>query len=197
VWANGPGDWQVVSTEPRGNTGVRTYPDVQQLFNNWCGNGWTGCANPTYTPQSALASLVFSYALSMPPATSGTIAQAAYDIWTTDPNHTEIMIWVDNDNRGDGGATFRGSTTTADGNTWSLYSYGGDELIWSLGAQGQFRQVPSMTDVPVAELMAYLVGHGFQQSGSLVTEIDFGWEICSTGGSPQTFTITDYSILKR
>jgi hypothetical protein len=196
VWANGPGDWQVVSTEPRGNTGVRTYPDVQQLFNNWCGNGWTGCANPTYTPQSALASLVFSYALSMPPATSGTIAQAAYDIWTTDPNHTEIMIWVDNDNRQSGGAQFVTGYTTSDGEQWSLYLNGG-EVIWSLGAPGTFAQRSSMSDVPVSELMSYLVDHGYQQADAGIGEIDFGWEICSTGGGPQTFAVNEYSITVR
>jgi hypothetical protein len=196
ISANSPADWQVVGNEPKGNTAVMTYPDIQQLFNNWCGAGWNGCANPTDTPLSALSKLKFGYALSMPPSSSGTIAQAAYDIWTTDPNHNEIMIWVDNDNRGSGGAKFIASYTTSDGQAWSLYFYG-SEVIWSLGAQGTFAQQTSMTDVPVAELMNYLVAHGYQQSGALVGQIDFGWEICSTGGVPQTFTVTDYSITAR
>jgi len=37
-----PGTWSVTSTEPARNTGVRTYPDVQQLFSDWCGRDGTG-----------------------------------------------------------------------------------------------------------------------------------------------------------
>jgi hypothetical protein len=197
VSANGPADWRVVANEPKGNTAVMTYPDIQQLFNNWCGTGnWSGCANPTDTPLSALSGLKFEYGLSMPPATSGTIAQAAYDIWTSDPTHDEIMIWLDNDNRGSGGATFDASYTTADGQQWTLYNYG-DEIIWSLGARGTFAQRTSYADVPVSELMQYLVDHGYEGSSSVVGQIDFGWEICSTGGVPQTFTVNDYSITAR
>jgi hypothetical protein len=197
VSANSPADWQVVANEPKGNTAVKTYPDVQQLFNNWCGGGvWNGCAHPTDTPLSALSGLRFGYSLTMPPSSSGTIAQAAYDVWTTDPNHDEIMIWVDNDSRGNGGATFDAEYTTADGQAWSLYHYG-SEIIWSLGAKGTYAQRASMSDVPVEELLTYLVDHGYQQPGSLIGQIDFGWEICSTGGAAQTFTVTDYSITAR
>jgi hypothetical protein len=196
VSANSPASWQVVASEPRGNTAVMTYPDVQQLFNNYCGSGWNGCANPTDTPLTALSGLKFGYSLTMPPDTSGTIAQAAYDIWTTDPTHDEIMIWVDNDNRGSGGARFVASYTTSNGQDWSLYFYG-SEVIWSLGAKGTFAQQASMTDVPVYELMKYLVDNGYEQAGSRVGQIDFGWEICSTGGVPQTFAVNGYSITAR
>jgi hypothetical protein len=196
VSANSPSDWQVVANEPEGNTAVMTYPDVQQLFNNWCGSGWNGCANPTDTPLSALSDLSFGYSLTMPGSSSGTIAQAAYDVWTSDPTHREIMIWVDNDNRESGGASFDASYTTSDGQEWSLYHYG-DEIIWSLGREGTFAQRTSYADVPVYELMKYLVDNGYEDSSSLVGQIDFGWEICSTGGGPQTFTVNAYSITAR
>jgi hypothetical protein len=198
ISANSPADWQVVSEQPEGNTAVRTYPNIQQLFNNWCGRGqWDGCPNPTGTPISALSGLEFGYELTMPSEDTGTIAQAAYDIWTSDPVHSELMIWVDNANRGSGGAEFVASHTTTDGQEWSLYLYGGSLVIWSLGARGTFAQQASMTDVPVHELLAYLVDHGYQRADSLVEIIEFGWEICSTGGRPQTFAIEDYSITRR
>jgi hypothetical protein len=198
ISANGPDDWQVVSEEPEGNTAVRTYPNVQQLFNNWCGDGvWGACPEPTGTPIPALSDLEFRYALTMPGDDTGTIAQAAYDIWTNDPVHSELMIWVDNVNRGSGGAEFVASHTTTDGQTWSLYLYGGSLVIWSLGARDTFAQQAAMSDVPVHELLQYLVDHGYQQADSLVESIEFGWEICSTGGRPQTFAVTDYAITRR
>lgn len=197
VFANGPAHWKVIGTERRGNTSVMTYPNVQQLFNNWCGHGrWDGCANPKDTPLWALSRLRFSYRLTMPRPSSGTIAQAAYDIWTSDPERDEIMIWVDNDNRGSGGARFIASYTTRDGNHWSLYFYG-SEVIWSLGGKGKFARQASMSRVPVHELVKYLVDHGYEHRHQRVGQIDFGWEICSTGGRPQTFAVTGYSIRQR
>jgi hypothetical protein len=43
--------------------------------------------------------------------TPGTIAQAAYDIWLSNAPASEVMIWVDNAGRGDGGATRIGAAT--------------------------------------------------------------------------------------
>jgi hypothetical protein len=196
ITARSPGNWKVVGTEPRGNTSVKTYPDVKQLFNNWCGHRWAGCANPTDTPIRALSRLKFGYQLTMPRPRSGTIGQAAYDIWTSDSKRNEIMIWVDNDNRGSGGAKFIASYRTRDGSRWSLYFYG-SEVIWSLGRKGTFARQASMARVPVHELMKYLVDHGYEGARSRVGELDFGWEICSTGGRQQTFAVTGYSITRR
>jgi hypothetical protein len=44
-------------------------------------------------------------------------------------------VWVDNVNRGDGGATQKASASFGV-RDWTLYQNGGGELIWSLGAPG-------------------------------------------------------------
>ena len=62
-----------------------TYPDVQQLFNNWGNGGFNGASD---TPISALAGLTSSYAENMH-ENGGTAAQAAWDIWTSSG---EVMI---------------------------------------------------------------------------------------------------------
>ena len=70
-------------------------------------------------------------------ANPGTDAEAAYDVWlsgTYGPD--EIMIWIDNANRGTGGATQIG-TGTFGGQNWKLLQYGGGELIWSLNSNAQ------------------------------------------------------------
>lgn len=69
-----------MSTEPAHNTGVKTYPDVQQLFNDWCGGHWNNCANMTNTPLSGLSSLRSTYTETTP-HNAATIAQFAWDIW--------------------------------------------------------------------------------------------------------------------
>jgi hypothetical protein len=169
-----------------------TYPDVQQLFNDWCGAGWNSCTNMTNTPISVLSSLTSTYAETTP-HNSATIAQFAWDIWldgTTGAN--EIMVWVDNSNRGNGGATKVG-TATIGGQDWTLYQYGGGEIIWSLGASGTFAQQPAGT-VDLLALLKDLQSRGLVSAGATIGQIDAGWEICSTGGSPETFAVSRYEL---
>jgi hypothetical protein len=190
--AYSPGSWNVVSRQTAGNTAVRTYPNVQQLMSDWNGAGWNGGGAQADTPVSKLSALTSTYAETMP-RDGGTIAQAAWDIWLSGTSGAdEVMVWVDNVGRGSGGATQRATATIA-GQTWTLYSYGSGELIWSLGAPGHFAQQPSGT-VNLQALLQWLVAHGYESPSSAIGQIDFGWEICSTGGTSRTFAVSDYRI---
>src|SRR5262249_46745203 len=132
--ATGPGNASITQTEPDGNTSVKTYPDVQQLTNNWtngttggCGTScWDNGGNFSDTPLRLLTALSSAYAESMP-RTAGTDAQAAYDIWTSNnggSNPGEIMVWVDNVHRGNGGATLKAANVMIGGQSWDLYEFG-------------------------------------------------------------------------
>jgi hypothetical protein len=142
---------------------------------------------------SGLSALSFTYAETMPP-NSGTTAQAAWDIWLSNdagfPN--EVMVWVDNVNRGDGGATQKASASFG-GQDWTLYQNGGGELIWSLDAPGTFALQGSGT-VDLLALLRWLQNNGHAAAGASIGEIDFGWEICSTGGVRETFTVSNYDL---
>jgi len=170
-----------------------TYPNVQQLFSDWTGGGWNNGPTMTDTPISRLTRLSSSYAETMP-HNSGTDAQAAWDIWLNAdsgfPN--EVMVWVDNVNRGSGGATLKASVTIG-GQAWSLYEYGPGEAIWSLGAPGTFARQGSGT-VDLLALLRWMQGNGYAARGATIGQIDFGWEICSTGGAPEHFGVSAYSI---
>src|SRR5260370_30253020 len=105
-----------------GNTAVLTYPNVQQVFTK------TTNQDPAI---SAFASITSDLTETMNPQ-AGTDAEAAYDIWlsnTSGPN--EIMIWVDNAGRGNGGARQIG-TGTIGGPGGTRYQKGGGGLIVSL-----------------------------------------------------------------
>jgi hypothetical protein len=135
------------------------------------------------------------------PHNSGTIAQAASDTWLSNdgsyPN--EIMVWVDNVNRDSGGAdqkcglSGQPACPSFNGQAWTLYEYGTGELIWSLGAPGTFAQQSSGT-VDLLALLHWLQGNGFAASGAVMGLIQFGWELCSTGGVPKTFAVNRFSI---
>src|SRR5258708_7847625 len=121
VAAYNPGNWSATSTQASGNTAVLTYPNVQQVFTK------TTNQDPAI---SAFASITSDLTETMNPQ-AGTDAEAAYDIWlsnTSGPN--EIMIWVDNAGRGNGGARQIG-TATIGGQGVTVYQDGGGGIIFS------------------------------------------------------------------
>jgi hypothetical protein len=188
--AVGPGKWYVVANAAAGNTGVLSYPETQQLFNNWSGSGWNDGPTETNTPISRLEQLKSTFAENMN-ANPGTDAEAAYDIWlsnTSGPD--EIMIWTDNVNRGTGGATQIGSGIFG-GQKWTLLQYHGSEVIWSIDANEQSGAVD------ILDMLRDLQSRGLASASAAITQIDFGFEICSTGGVPETFSVSSYSLTGR
>jgi hypothetical protein len=178
--AHSPSKWSVVSKQAAHNTAVLTYPDVMQLVTLT-----SGAARPL----KSFSDIRSSYAESMP-HNARTIAQAAYDVWldhTTGSN--EVMIWVDNVNRGTGGARVLTHHTFFHVR-YALLQYGGrrGELIWSRSRNAGHGTVHILT------MLKWLVSHRYESASTSVGQIDFGWEICSTGGAPETFTVKDYSL---
>jgi len=172
-------------------------------FCNWCATGkqWdsqaaNGCSPEGNTPVSALSSLSSTYTESVP-RNSQTIAEAAYDLWTNYPS--DIMIWNDTVNRCNPGAF--GSTTlakgvTIGGNAYDVYRYGGAgaEIIFVLegaGGAGTCAQVSSGS----ADLLGVLRWVSANVTAiTYVSLIDYTFEICSTGSSPETFGLSRYSL---
>lgn len=178
-----PGQWSVTSTQKAGNTAVLTYPDVQQLFNNWGNGGFNGSND---TPISALAGLTSTYAETMH-ENAGTAAQAAWDIWTSSG---EVMIWVDTTAlRGSGGAPQRG-TGTIGGIPMTYYVYGGADGLPIIKLNTNQRT----GTIDILDGLHYFQSQGVVASNATISQVNFGWEICSTGGVAETFNVTDYSL---
>lgn len=188
--AYGPDRWSVTSTQRAGGTAVLSYPDVQQLFNDWTGRGWNGPLQPgqavTDTPVSALRSLQGTYAESMG-ANVGTAAQAAYDIWTSSG---EAMIWTDATRlRGTGGAVKAGAGRIG-GRPFTLYLYGGPHGLPIIKLDAALRQ----GTVDILDGLRWLQRAGHLAPNATISQVNFGWEICSTGGRTETFRITRYAL---
>jgi hypothetical protein len=200
VTAYDPGNWSVTATMPANNGAVLTYPNTAQLTSDYCPSTKTwNCQNANAdTVVADLTKMSSSYSDTMPGNGTGTIGQLAWDIWVGNAgtNSDEIMVWVDNTNRDpeDAGATYD-SSVVINGQTWSLYFYGGHggETIWSLGARHAAAQQHAGT-VDLLALFKQLIAKGYQSSNAQLGQIDFGWEICSTGGVARTFSLTSYSM---
>jgi hypothetical protein len=177
VRANTPGHWQVTSNQAARNTAVLTYPDVQQVFTDTAGD-----------PPIASFHAIYSRFAEAMHATAGTDVEAAYDIWlsnTRGPN--EVMVWVDNHGRGNGGATRIGHATIYR-QPFTVYEYGTGEIIFSLD-----RNEHTGT-VHILAILRWLQRHRYVAWRARIGQVDFGWEICSTGGRPETFTVSAYSL---
>jgi hypothetical protein len=187
-----PGHWQVVANYPVG-TSVRAYPNTGQT-QNWI--------NGTNLPAalSSWSSMLSSYSVTLN-AHSGTVGEAAYDLWLDDW-HNEVMIQTDF--AGDSlrprcdvlhdvvaAATF-GGTDGVPVRRWNLCQFG-SEIIWQ-PATG--KNYPS-GKVNVMAMLTWLEKHGhgkYLPAKPTLTAISFGFEICSTAGRSQTFTLNSFSF---
>ena len=174
ICGNSASQWQVTSTQRAGNTAVLTYPSVQLNYNGTHGY-----------PVSKFTSMTSSYAEAMH-AVGGTDAEAAYDIWINGLNK-EVMVWVDDHGQAPAGSKV--ATTTFSGATWALYETG-DHSYMAFVRQGN----ASSGTVDLHAALTYLEGRGDLKGSDVLWQVNFGWEICSTAGAPETFTASNFSL---
>lgn len=151
------------------------YPSASQLYNN-----------PSLSKMNEISS-VFTESM---PHDSTTIAHAAYDIWL---NHSgpsnEVMIDLDNVNWGAGGSKFLGRASFGN-QQFTAYEYGGPggELIWRIDTSER------TGTVHILLMLRWLQKHGYISQASTLGIVGFGWEICSTGGAPKNFSVSNFSL---
>ena len=177
ICGNSGSDWQARVSDPGGNTGILSYPDVQLNYNS---------APPAVSSLNPAATSSFAETMNTAPGTS---AEAAYDIWLTNgtSQRSEVMIWYDTFNRGTvGGSTQIGSGSFC-GQAWQLWKYG-TELIWYLPVSERSGHV-----CPV-QMLQDLQSRGLLTAKAGLSQFENGWEIASTGGAPETFRMTAYSV---
>jgi hypothetical protein len=171
-----PDAWYATADAPAGNTAVLSFPNVSEQY--------------YYTNKLTDWSAIYSsFSEDMHPV-SGTSAEAAYDIWLNNWGN-EVMIQHDMVNRGTcpvlATASFGGSGGVPVQN-WNLCKYN-TELIWQLAGAGE-----QSGTVNVMAMLTWLEAHGYLPQNSGLTAISYGFEICSTGGRPETFTVSGFSI---
>jgi Glycosyl hydrolase family 12 len=174
ICGNSESNWEVTSNQRAGNTAVLTYPSVQVNYNSQ--NGYA---------LSRFSSMTSSWAEKLP-SVSGLDAEAAYDIWLNDLNK-EVMVWVDNH-----GQTPAGSYVAAysvSGATWDLYVTS-DKSYMAFVREGN----ADSSSVDLFTLLKDLEGRGLLSSSDTLWQVNFGFEISSTGGRQASFSVTNYSL---
>jgi hypothetical protein len=184
LYATDPGSWQVTANMPLGNTAVVSFPNTGESYDS--------------NLLTSFSSLYSSFSETMNP-TSGTSAEAGYDIWLNDWNN-EVMIQHDMVNRGGpcgpvlATASFGGHGGVPT-QSWNLCQYG-SEIIWQLPAPGNGNVYGEHSgSVDVLAMLEWLVNNGgYLPKGSNLTAIGYGFEVCSTGGVDETFEVNSFTI---
>jgi hypothetical protein len=189
--ATSPSNWNVVANMPAGNTGVVAYS-----------NSWARDYQGTVDSYSKI---VQTTAETMPhnAATSG---------WAMDDNWfnnwgNEVMIQYDFTQNGDCGSTEVVDNVMFNGQAWHLCDFAspGDAssgtVAWKLGASEATRQSESSGTIDLLAMTKWLethtspiTGHTYLPAASTWTALSSGWEICSTGGQNETFTMSNFSV---
>jgi hypothetical protein len=183
--ATNPGNWYATANMPAGNTAVVSYPDTGQEI------AWVNSAPP---PLSSYSSIYSSFSENMH-ETSRTDAEAAYDIWLNNWNN-EVMIQVDFSalrprcSANAAIATFGGSGGVPV-QKWNLCTYG-SEIIWQLDDRNE-----RSGSVDILAMLTWLVRHRYLPQRSGLTDLSYGFEICSTGGRAEVFRVSRLSISAR
>jgi hypothetical protein len=169
-------DWYVVANmnNNSGDGAVKTYPNSHRDFDN----------NPVI---SALHSITATFAESSP---SAGIYEDAFDIWlnTNSGTKTEVMVWTHNHGQFPGG-TMQG-TATIGGRSYQEYRDGSSGTYIALVAQTPF----TSGAVDLLGIFKQLMSKGWIAANSTLGQVDFGAEIVSTGGTPQTFSYSNFSV---
>jgi hypothetical protein len=169
IWADSYHHWGVESTQRAGNTAVETYPCVQKNFNN--------------VPVSSFRMIQNGFAESMPANTAGLDAEAADDVWLNNYN-IEVMIWVDNHGQVPAGNVVGHATIF--GQHFAVWRSGGGYYAFVLN----HNETTGITHMLAS--IRWLISRGYVKANATLTQVNFGWEIASTGGKPKDFTMTKY-----
>jgi glycosyl hydrolase family 12 len=182
IYVDNPGDWEVTAKYPVGNTAVLSYPDIQDIFTT---------ANDEPAPLSGFSTIFSDPDISQPAASVKGDFEAAYDMWFQTSGSSaaqEIMLWIDNHGQVPAGKAV--ATVVFYGQTWTVWSNGAKLPLISLVLDKN----QTSGRIHILAISQWLESKGYVPAGSGVSEINFGWELCSTNGQLLTFKVTGYDL---
>lgn len=175
--------WYVMSTMSGRGGAVQTYPNAQMTF----------AARPRL---GILGSLTSVFGESTEPSRSADDYEYAFDIWVNGyggPGTSELMIWNYVHGQVPGG-TLRG-TFTDRGRTYDVYlsgsASGGDYIAFVARSNFTSGALDLVDFFRVAVAQGW-IDHGYS---ARLWQVDYGVEICSTGGRPATFGFTNFDVV--
>jgi hypothetical protein len=175
LYATGPGNWLVTANMPAGNRAVVSYPNTGAAYGE--------------QPLSKFSQIYSSFSENMN-ATAATSAWATYDLWF---NNWGNEVMIQHDFAGNGPCTFIATQSFGGSHGVPLQPWGlckfGTELIWKLTSGSE-----QTGSVDILSMVTWLETHGYLPADSTITDLSYGFEICSTGGVSENFQVKSFSI---
>lgn len=168
IWMDSYHHWGVQSEQAAGNVAVETYPCVQKDYNN--------------SRVSSFHLIRNGFTESMPANTTGLDAEAA-DVVFLNKYKAELMIWVDNHGQRPAGNVIGHAPIF--GQRFTVW-HGGDSYTFVLNHNETSGVMHILASIQ------WLIAHGYLSGNVTLAQVNFGWEIASTNGKPEDFTVTNY-----
>jgi hypothetical protein len=161
------------------------------------GGGCGGCAVEAYESAqwnygnvrfSSIRYLYSSFSETMP---TGSLrrnhfdAEAAYDMFINGSDTDEVMVWVDNQGQTPAGS-FDG-VATIHGQKFGVYLAGRTKSF-------VLKKNETRGTVYYLAILSWLHKHRMLASSDTLSQFNFGWEICDTGGVARTFTVHSLTL---
>ncbi|GHF70917.1 hypothetical protein FHX82_005526 [Amycolatopsis bartoniae] len=166
IYANSSSNFWVDSTQPA-TDGVKCYPHS---------------ARNVGRTLSSLATLTSSFNVTLP---GSGVYNAAYDIWANS-NAYEVMIWENRVTAGPLGS--KQTTASIGGVSYDVYRGNNGHEVYSF-----VRGNVTSGGVDILSVLKWLRSNGWWGDVTL-GEVQFGFEISSTGGATERFTTNSYSV---
>lgn len=161
------------------------------------GGGCGGCAveafdstqwNYKNVPYSSIKYLYSHFSETMPTGslnTNGIDAEATYDMFLNGSDTNEVMVWVDNQGQTPAGS--KAGTAVIFGQKFDVYVAGGTKSF-------VLQKNETSGTVHYAAILHWLHAHGMLKSSDTLSQFNFGFEICNTGGKARTFTVHSLTL---
>jgi hypothetical protein len=164
------------------------------------GGGCGGCAVEAYESAqwnynnvrySRIRKLVSTFSETMP---TGSLtknhfdAEAAYDVFLNGSDTDEVMVWVDNQGQTPAGSFDK--VARIDGQRFRVYVAGQTKSFVLNHNETRGR-------VNYRAVLKWLHDHGMLKSSDTMWQLNFGWEICDTGGVTKVFTVHNLTLKQK
>jgi hypothetical protein len=156
------------------------------------GGGCGGCAVEAYESAqwnyssvrySSIRSLSSSFSETMPTGSlkkNGFDAEAAYDMFLKGSDTDEVMVWVDNQGQTPAGKLYGVAVIRTQ--KFDVYVSGGTKSF-------VLKKNETSGTIDYLAILRWLHARGMLKSSDALSQFNFGWEICDTGGKARTFTV--------